>query len=321
MASASGKPLPDVLAPDLDILFCGINPSLMSAARGHHFARPGNRFWPALHLAGLTPRRLSPDEDRELLRYGIGVTNIVARPTRAADELTRAELREGATALAELVARFRPRVLAVLGITAWRTAFERPKATIGRQPERVGDAETWVAPNPSGLNAHHQLPDLARWYAELRGLPRSARERASRQGDPVEVAPLAALAQEPAAFVLAPGAPPVLVVGAELDDPLGHEQRAATRGEHLQPGPAEPGVEAQGGRPRVGVPGGQQMIGVSDGERGVARAHQQLRGRGRGGAVEQWPAALGEGTAGSTGAGEGRHPRSVTVPPVRKRAS
>ena len=115
---AAGKPLPDVVAPDLDILFCGINPSLFSAARGHHFARPGNRFWPALHMAGLTPRRLAPDEDRELLQYGIGVTNIVARPTRAAAELSVAELRDGAAALGELVSRFRPRVLAVLGITA-----------------------------------------------------------------------------------------------------------------------------------------------------------------------------------------------------------
>jgi TDG/mug DNA glycosylase family protein len=165
--TAATKPLPDVIAPDLDILFCGINPSLMSAARGHHFARPGNRFWPALHLAGLTPRRLIPDEDRELLKYGIGVTNIVARPTRAAAELSIAELRAGAAALAELVFEYRPRVLAVLGITAWRTAFDRPKATIGRQPERVGGAETWVAPNPSGLNAHHQLPDLALCYGAL----------------------------------------------------------------------------------------------------------------------------------------------------------
>ena len=163
-----GKPLPDVIAPDLDILFCGINPSLMSAARGHHFARPGNRFWPALHLAGLTPRRFTPDEDRQLLHYGIGVTNVVARPTRTAAELDAAELREGAAALADLVTRYRPRVLAVLGVTAWRTAFERPRARLGLQPERVGGAETWVAPNPSGLNAHHQLPDLARCYAELR---------------------------------------------------------------------------------------------------------------------------------------------------------
>jgi double-stranded uracil-DNA glycosylase len=164
----SGKPLRDVVVPGLDVLFCGINPSLMSASRGHHFARPGNRFWPALHLAGLTPRRFSPDEDGELPGLGLGITNVVARPTRTAAELTADELRDGATALAELVARYRPRVLAVLGVTAWRVAFQRPRATLGRQPERIGGAVTWVAPNPSGLNAHHQLPDLARLYGQLR---------------------------------------------------------------------------------------------------------------------------------------------------------
>jgi TDG/mug DNA glycosylase family protein len=162
------KPLPDVIVPDLDVLFCGINPSLVSAARGHHFARPGNRFWPALHLAGLTPRRLAPDEDRELLRYGLGVTNLVDRPTRAAAELTSEELRAGATALADLVREYRPRVLAILGVTAWRSAFDRPRAGIGLQPERVGGTATWVVPNPSGLNAHFQLPDLARLYGALR---------------------------------------------------------------------------------------------------------------------------------------------------------
>jgi TDG/mug DNA glycosylase family protein len=163
------KPLPDVVVPDLDVLFCGINPSLLSAERGHHFARPGNRFWPALHLAGLTPRRLTPEEDSELPRYGLGVTNIVDRPTRAAAELSPAELRAGAAALAEMVARYRPRTLAVLGITAWRLAFDRPTAALGLQSERVGGARTFAVPNPSGLNAHHQLPDLARLYAQLRG--------------------------------------------------------------------------------------------------------------------------------------------------------
>jgi double-stranded uracil-DNA glycosylase len=167
-AAPDAKPLRDVIAPGLDVLFCGINPSLMSAARGHHFARPGNRFWPALHLAGLTPRRLTPDEDAELPRYGLGVTNVVARPTRTAAELTADELRAGAVELTELVERWRPRVLAVLGVTAWRVAFDRPKATPGRQDERLGGAEAWVVPNPSGLNAHYQLPDLARIYAELR---------------------------------------------------------------------------------------------------------------------------------------------------------
>ena len=163
-----GKPLPDVIAPGLDVLFCGINPSLMSAERGHHFARPGNRFWPALHLAGLTPRRLQPDEDRELLRYGLGVTNLVDRPTRTAAELSVEELRAGADALADLVARYRPRVLAVLGITAWRQGFGRPRAVAGRQPERIGGADAWAVPNPSGLNAHVQLPEHARVYRQLR---------------------------------------------------------------------------------------------------------------------------------------------------------
>jgi double-stranded uracil-DNA glycosylase len=159
------KPLPDIIAPNLDVLFCGINPSLVSAARGHHFARPGNRFWPALHLAGLTPRRLLPEEDRELLDHGLGVTNVVDRPTRAAAELTPAELREGAAALAELVAEYRPRVLAVLGVTAWRSALDRPRAAMGRQPEQVGGAVTWVVPNPSGLNAHETVATLAAAYA------------------------------------------------------------------------------------------------------------------------------------------------------------
>jgi double-stranded uracil-DNA glycosylase len=162
------KPLPDVVAPDLDVLFCGINPSLLSAERGHHFARPGNRFWAALHLAGFTPYRLAPDEDATLPGFGLGITNLAARPTRTAAELTADELREGAVELAELVATYRPRAVAVLGVTAWRTAFGRPRAALGVQPERIGGAVTWVVPNPSGLNAHYQLPDLARCYAQLR---------------------------------------------------------------------------------------------------------------------------------------------------------
>jgi TDG/mug DNA glycosylase family protein len=181
--TSPGKPLPDVVAPGLDVLFCGINPSLMSAARGHHFARPGNRFWPALHLAGLTPRRLTPEEDGELPRYGLGVTNLVDRPTRTAAELTQDELRAGALALGELVARYRPRVVAVLGITAWRAAVDRPRAVLGPQPETIGGAPTWVAPNPSGLNAHHQLPDLAASYRRLRPAGQS-RESVRTRGTP-----------------------------------------------------------------------------------------------------------------------------------------
>ena len=151
------------------LLLVGINPGLWTAATQTHFARPGNRFWPALYAAGLTPRLLRPEEDAELPRYCLGVTNLAARPTRTAAELGDDELREGGEALAALVRRYAPRVLAVCGITAWRTAFGRPRATLGRQPERIGDAVTWVVPNPSGLNAHHQLPDLARLYGQLRG--------------------------------------------------------------------------------------------------------------------------------------------------------
>jgi TDG/mug DNA glycosylase family protein len=180
----TGKPLRDVVADDLDVLFCGINPSLLSAARGHHFARPGNRFWPALHLAGLTPVRLVPEQDDELPRYGLGVTNLVDRPTRAAAELTAAELRAGAGALHELVAGYRPRVVAVLGITAWRVAFDRPRAVLGVQPERVGGATTWVAPNPSGLNAHYQLPDLASFYRRLRPADQEGSSSACASGTP-----------------------------------------------------------------------------------------------------------------------------------------
>jgi TDG/mug DNA glycosylase family protein len=163
-----GKPLRDVVAPGLDVLFCGINPSLLSAARGHHFARPGNRFWPALHLARLTPRLLRPEEDGELPRFGLGVTNIADRPTRTAAELTVAELRDGLGALAGLAGRYRPGVVAVLGVTAWRLAPGDRTAALGLQPEPLGGVPVRVLPNPSGLNAHHQLPDLARLYAGLR---------------------------------------------------------------------------------------------------------------------------------------------------------
>jgi TDG/mug DNA glycosylase family protein len=156
------------MADDLLVLFCGINPSLLSAERGHHFARPGNRCWPALHGAGFTPRRLTADEDGLLPGFGCGITNLVDRPTRAAAELDDAELRAGAGALEALVLRRRPRVLAVVGLGAWRTGFGHPKATAGRQPQTVGGRPVWVLPNTSGLNAHHQLPELVRQFAALR---------------------------------------------------------------------------------------------------------------------------------------------------------
>ncbi|SEG36592.1 TDG/mug DNA glycosylase family protein [Nonomuraea solani] len=160
--------LDDVIGPSLDVLFCGINPGLMSEATGHHFARPGNRFWPALHLSGFTPRLLTPAEQHLLPSYGLGITNIVPRPSAKASELSRQELVEGGAELAARVAAAGPRVLAVLGVSAYRTAFERPKARIGPREERVGGARVWVLPNPSGLNAHWTLATIAAELSRLR---------------------------------------------------------------------------------------------------------------------------------------------------------
>jgi TDG/mug DNA glycosylase family protein len=168
LAAAAGKTVPDIIAPGLKVLFCGINPGLYSAAVRHHFARPGNRFWPALYAAGFTDRLLSPFEEKELLRYGCGITNIAPRATAAADELSEQELRAGARRLERKVRRYRPAVIAFLGITAFRTAFARPRAGLGRQDEKLGGAEVWVLPNPSGLNAHYHRADLARLFTELR---------------------------------------------------------------------------------------------------------------------------------------------------------
>ncbi|MHB1423026.1 MAG: G/U mismatch-specific DNA glycosylase [Gemmataceae bacterium] len=168
IAAAVGKTLADVIAPELKILFCGINPGLYTAAIGHHFGRPGNRFWPALYAAGFTDRLLSPYEEHELLPRGYGITNIVARASARADELTRGELQEGARILARKVVHYRPRLVAFLGITAYRTAFQRPRAALGLQAEMVAEAKVWLLPSPSGLNAHHSPADLARLFGELR---------------------------------------------------------------------------------------------------------------------------------------------------------
>jgi len=157
-----------ILGPGLLVLFVGINPSLRSAQVGHHFARPGNRFWPTLHAAGYTPRRLRPEEDAELPAHGIGVTNIASRPTREAAQLTDEELREGAADLERTVRRHRPRLVAVVGLTAYRIAFARPRARMGLQSDDLGDRPVWVLPNPSGLNAHYKPADFARLYAEAR---------------------------------------------------------------------------------------------------------------------------------------------------------
>lgn len=165
--AAYGKTVPDILAPQLQILFCGINPSLYSAAVGHHFARPGNRFWRSLHGAGFTERLLTPAEDRTLLQWGYGLTNIVERATARADELNSQELVSGHQQLAIKVQHYRPRFLAILGISAYRTAFKQPKAAMGEQDGTFHGTKLWVLPNPSGLNAHYQLADLQRVYREL----------------------------------------------------------------------------------------------------------------------------------------------------------
>ena len=168
VAAAVDRLVPDVIDDGLDVLFVGINPGLYSAAIGHHFGRPGNRFWPALHLGGFTPRVLMPWEESILLESRVGITNLVDRASARADELTAHELHAGARVLAEKVERHAPRVAALLGITSFRVAFDRPKAVLGLQPEKLDDTELWVLPNPSGLNAHDQLPDLGRLFAELR---------------------------------------------------------------------------------------------------------------------------------------------------------
>ncbi|HEX8702812.1 MAG TPA: G/U mismatch-specific DNA glycosylase [Myxococcaceae bacterium] len=160
--------MPDLIVPKLRILFCGINPSLYSAVVGYHFARPGNRFWPTLHAAGFTQHRLAPSEQEELLRLGYGITNVVDRATATAAELADSELTEGGRQLEAKIRRYRPRFLAMLGVSAYRLAFARPEAQLGLQPETMGATRLWVLPNPSGLNAHYQLKDLARLYRELR---------------------------------------------------------------------------------------------------------------------------------------------------------
>ena len=168
LEAARSKTVPDVIAPNLRVLFVGINPGLYTAAVGHHFARPGNRFWKTLHASGFTQEVLSPFDERVLLKDGIGITNLVARTTAAADELTREELRAGRKTLERKIRRYKPRTVAFLGLGAYRTGFDKPKAAVGKQPERVVGAITWVLPNPSGLNANYQLPELARLFRLIR---------------------------------------------------------------------------------------------------------------------------------------------------------
>jgi double-stranded uracil-DNA glycosylase len=168
LIEAHGKFVPDVIAPGLRILFCGINPGLYSGVVGHHFARPGNRFWPALHRGGLTPHQLKPEEENKMIGYGLGITNLVERATASADEIKREEIAAGGVKLKEKVLFYKPKILAVLGIGAYRTAFKNPKAVIGRQPDMIGDIVIWALPNPSGLNAHYRLNELGNLFKELK---------------------------------------------------------------------------------------------------------------------------------------------------------
>jgi TDG/mug DNA glycosylase family protein len=168
LLAAAGKTVPDVIAPGLRVLFCGINPGLYTAAVGHHFARPGNRFWPALFAAGFTDRLISPFDERELLKKGYGVTNVVMRATATADQLRSEELRSGGKRLAAKVKRYKPAFLAVLGVGAYRMAWDQRKAVIGCQEQTIRETVVWVLPNPSGLNAHYQAKDLARMFCELK---------------------------------------------------------------------------------------------------------------------------------------------------------
>ena len=184
LAAAYGRAIGDVLPPPgapLSVLFCGINPGLYSGATGHHFARPGNRFWPALHRSGFTDRLLAPHEQGLLPSYGLGITNLVDRATARADELTDEELRAGGARLTALVSRVRPAYVAVAGVTAYRTAFGSRRTSIGPQPGTLGPAGLWVLPNPSGLNASWSLDKIAAEFRRLRdaaGQAPEARRRA-----------------------------------------------------------------------------------------------------------------------------------------------
>jgi TDG/mug DNA glycosylase family protein len=168
LAAAANKTVPDIVAPNLKVLLCGINPGLYTAAIGHHFGRPGNRFWPALHAGGITPRAFSPFEELQLLPLGYGITNIVARATATAADLSADELRADAKKLIRKVEKLEPKLLAVIGVGAYRVAFDWPQATIGLQDDRIGTTRIWVLPNPSGLNAHYQPKELGRLFAKMR---------------------------------------------------------------------------------------------------------------------------------------------------------
>ena len=168
LRDAVNRTVGDLIDHDLKVLFCGINPGLYSGATGLHFARPGNRFWKVLHQSGFTERQLEPWEEDELLEHGCGITCFVSRTTARADELSKEEFIEGGKILRKKLDIYRPQVLAVLGLGACRTAFERPKAKVGLQDETLGGTRIWLLPNPSGLNANYQLDDFVRLFTELK---------------------------------------------------------------------------------------------------------------------------------------------------------
>ena len=178
IAAAAGRTVPDVVRPGLDVLFVGINPGLYSGAVGHHFARPGNRFWKALHGSGFTPELVGPFEERRLLDHGLGITNLVRRATSGAAEVGDEELRAGGRRLRRKAGRLVPRFVAFLGVTAYRSAFGLPFASVGAQAEAFGPSRAWVLPNPSGLNAHYQLPALIEEFEALRAAVSASRGRA-----------------------------------------------------------------------------------------------------------------------------------------------
>jgi TDG/mug DNA glycosylase family protein len=168
LRDATNRTMEDLIDYNLKVLFCGINPGIWSGATGFHFAKPGNRFWKALHLGGFSERILHPSEEHELLENGYGITSFCKRTTATAAELSNEEIVEGGKLLVKKIEKFKPQYLAVLGIGAYRTAFNRPKAKLGLQEEKTGKTKIWLLPNPSGLNAHYQINDLAKLFCELR---------------------------------------------------------------------------------------------------------------------------------------------------------
>lgn len=168
LLAAATKTIPDIIAPNLAVLFCGINPGLYSAFTGQHFARPGNRFWPALHEAGFTERKLHPSEQGQLLELGYGITNLVNRASAAADELSAAEFVAGGKRLRAKVRRYRPRFVAFVGVGAYRMAFDQPDAGLGLQDRTIGESKLWLLPSTSGLNAHYRASELATLFRQLR---------------------------------------------------------------------------------------------------------------------------------------------------------